>query len=74
MLSLRFRVFMLLAIAGALIGLYETAPFVNDWPVDQIGVGIAAIAFPIGLVGTAAMWRKETRNSYRAAIRRQRGR
>jgi len=67
-----FLVFMWLTGMGTLIGIWETSNLINGWHVDRVGVGAALIMFPIGFIGTASMWRRESRRSFRAALRRQR--
>jgi hypothetical protein len=56
---------------GILSGGLETFRYFDDWPVHWIVVEVAVVMFLVGLSGTAIMWRRETRNSYRAAIRRK---
>jgi hypothetical protein len=71
-MSLRFLVFIWLACMSTLLGIWETINLYNGWHVDWIGVGAALIMSPIGFIGTAIMWRKESLRSYRTALRRQR--
>jgi hypothetical protein len=68
----RFIVFGLLMCVGADLGIWELISLYNGWPVDRMGVEAALIMFPIGFIGTATMWRRESRRYLRAALRRQR--
>ena len=61
----RFLVFMWLMGVGTFIGIWETSNLISGWHVDRVGVGAALIMFPIGFIGTASMWRRESLNAAR---------
>ena len=71
MISQRFKILMVTLITGVLVIAYQAAEFFNGWGFDPISFVIASIVSVIGLVGVSSMWRRESRRSWRAAVRRK---
>lgn len=64
-----FLVSVWLAVAGLLVGLFKT---VDHWNRSVWACATAAIMLLVGPAGLAMTWKRATRVSYRAAVRKRR--